>query len=133
MSLKASALKSNDAQKKSIGREVTSILTTIDDELKNAHDQGKHSIIVRAPITFSIPYMNNKDAQRMIYYKILTSLIEREFTVELELQKDISMFHITWLNEEELNELELQNALLAKYTKKNISQMDLGKIPKDIV
>lgn len=116
MSLKASTLKSNEAQKKAIMKEVTSILGHIDDELKSVHEQGRHGVSLTVPITFSIPYMSNADAQRSVYYKILTSLLDREFHVKIELADDQSIFHITWLSEEEAKGIELQNALIAKHS-----------------
>jgi hypothetical protein len=117
MSLKASVLKSNEAQKKAVMKEVTHILAHIDDELKAVHDQGRHGVSLTVPITFSIPYMSNADAQRSIYYKILMSLIDRDFNVKIDLADDQSIFHITWLNEDEAKDIEMQNALIAKHSK----------------
>lgn len=120
MSLKASALKSNDSQRKALTKEITSILGRIDDELKVAHEQGRHEVSAALPIIFSIPYMANKDAQRIIYYKVLTNLKDREFNVSIELKQNSTVFHITWLSSEEKNELDLQNTILAKHTKSRL-------------
>ena len=125
MSIKASTLKSNESQKKAFAKEINAILGRIDDELKVGHEQGKHRILASLPITFSIPYMSNTDAQRIIYYKVLSSLIEREFNVEIELRKNSTVFDITWLSEDEFKETELQNAVLAKHTKKDLSKINL--------
>lgn len=122
MSLKANALKSNESQKKAIAKEVNSILAHMDDELKICHEQGRHAIIISVPITFSIPYMSNTNAQRTIYYKILNSLLERGFNVKIELKKDASLFHVTWLSDEELTDLKLQTEVLARHTKKDLSK-----------
>lgn len=123
MSLKANALKSNDSQQKTLAREATLILGHIDDELKLAHDQGKHKVSVSVPITFSIPYMANKDAQRIIYYKVLNSLLERDFYVTIQLEDNATIFHVKWLSDEEEKDIDLQHSILAKYTvssKKNL-------------
>lgn len=116
MSLKANSLKSNESQRKAVAKEVNAILGHLDDELKVAHEQGKHKVSITVPITFSIPYMANKDAQRMIYYKVLTSLIDREFNVTIQLEDDATVFHVKWLSDEEEKDIDLQNALLAKHT-----------------
>lgn len=116
MSLRASVLKTNEARKKALAKEITSILAHMDDELKIAHDKGMHGKSLTVPITFSIPYMSNADAQRYIYYHILTSLIDRDFHVKIELAEDKSTFHITWLSDDEAKEIEVQNALIAKFT-----------------
>jgi len=126
MSLKASALKNNDAKKKAINKELKGILAHIDDELKIAHDQGKHEIVVSVPITFSIPYMSNTEAQRIIYYNIISSLLDREFIPSIELKNNATLIHITWLTNEERHEIHVQNALLAKYTKRNIPDINLS-------
>lgn len=118
MSLKAENLKSNESQKKSLAKEVTGILGRIDDELKVGHEQGKHQIIAALPITFSIPYMSNADAQRIIYYRVLTSLLDREFHVKVSLKDTSTLFIITWLSNDELQDIELQTALLAKHSNK---------------
>lgn len=128
MSLKASDLKSNEEQKRCIEKEVSSILAYIDDELremrekKQLQSKARHSAAITVPITFSIPYMSNADAQRCVYYKILISLIDRGFHVSIELEEDKSTFKITWFSEEELREIELQNALLAKHCMKKKDQ-----------
>ena len=70
MSLKASQLKTNETQKKAITKEVTPILARFDEELLEARKQGMRGVALTAPITFSIPYMSNAEAQRSIYYTI---------------------------------------------------------------
>lgn len=118
MSLKASSLKHNEAQKRNVRAEVKNILANIDNEIRTAHEQGKnYEVSISVPITFSIPHMQNKDAQRMIYYEIIKSLEEREFIVEIELKKDSTLFYVTWLSSDEKTEIELQNTIIAKHTK----------------
>lgn len=121
MSLKANSLKSNEGQKRAIMKEVGTILASIDDEINISRERRdpRHSIGIRVPITFDIPYMSNKDAQRSIYYKILTSLLERDFIVKIQLEDNESIFHVTWLSEDDEKEIELQNALIAKHTIKS--------------
>jgi hypothetical protein len=123
--LNANDLKNNDAQKKLINKEVKEILSYIDEELKKAYDIGKHKIVVNLPMIFSIPNMPNKDAQRIIYYEILTSLLDRNFLVQTNLSADSTKYEITWLSESEYNELELQNLLLAKHAKKEVANLKL--------
>jgi hypothetical protein len=119
--LKANSLKHNDSQKKAIKKEVVTILNSMDNEIKLAHEQGKnYEVSITLPINFSIPYMSNKDAQRIIYYEILKSLSEREFIVEIDLQKNSTIFYITWLSNDEKLEIDLQNNLLAKHTRRNV-------------
>ena len=116
MSVKANSLKNNSSKNKLIQKEITSILGSIDDEIKISYDKDDYSVNVSVPITFSIPYMSNKNAQRVIYSKILESLISRDFNVKIHLSDDKTIFNITWLSDEEKKDIEYQNILLAKYT-----------------
>jgi hypothetical protein len=122
MSIKASQLKSSESQRRAVNKEVSSILAHIDEKFKSADIEGVHNVTVSVPIIFSIPNMSNADAQRNIYYKILTSLIDREFEVVIELTDDKSKFHITWLSDEEMKEIELQNALIAKHSRRRVQK-----------
>ena len=131
MSLKASALKKNESQNKTITKETTSILRQIDDELKVAHESGKHGCSIAVPINFSVPFMKNRDAQRVVYYKILSSLIERKFNPKIELRKNSTVFHVSWLSDEEQEEINLQNLLLAKHTIKDVTKIDLSNEEKE--
>jgi hypothetical protein len=126
MSLVASSLKHNKAQKLLIKKEVKGILSHIDDELRNCHETGRHNITLTLPINFSITYMDNKTAQRKIYYAILISLIDREFIPKLELQQEKTLIHIKWLSDEEICEIKLQHELLAKYTIRDMSKVDIS-------
>lgn len=125
MSIKADQLKSNVSQKKAYGKEISGILGRIDDEIKVGHEQGKHLVTVSLPITFSIPYADNSDAQRIIYYKVLVSLIDRGFNVWLILKKNSTIFEITWLTDDEIKDIDVQIAVLAKHTKKDLTKLTL--------
>ncbi len=117
--LKASSLKINELQKKAIQREVNALLPQIDDELKMAHEQGKHrEVQINLPITFAIAYMANKDSQRIIYYEVLKSLVERGFEVEIDLKPQSTIFNVRWLTDDEITAITMQNAILAKHQKK---------------
>jgi hypothetical protein len=125
MSIKASALKNNNIQLEKIKKEINEILSLIDDKLKTAHEYGKHAVTVSVPIQFSIPYMANADAQRMVYYGILKSLKTRGFFPEIEMGKTFTLFHITWLSNEERKEISEQSGFIAQHTRKgNIKDID---------
>ncbi len=116
MSLRADLLKTNVNKMKAVMKEVNSILGHIDESIKNAYDQDCNKVIVSVPITFSIAYMSNKNAQRIVYFKILESLISRNYDVKIFLDKDKTCFIIKWVSDEEERDIQLQNVLLAKHT-----------------
>lgn len=118
MSLKADSLKFDPNKNKIIQKEINFILKRIDDEIKSAHERDEYSVQVSVPIIFSIPNISNKKAQRIIYSALLDSLINRGFITTLDLSNDKTIFSITWISEEEKHEINLQNAILAKYSTK---------------
>lgn len=115
MSIQASDLKINPNKIKYAMKEVRIILRMIDDDIKIAYDRGECRVSVPVPITFAIPHMSNKDAQRIIYYKILESLIDRGYIVKIGLTLKRTVFLIKWLTENEEHDVELQNTLLRKH------------------
>jgi hypothetical protein len=116
MSIKADSLKINENKKKIINKQVVEILAHIDEELKKAHEQDKNVVSVTVPITFSIPYVSNKNAQRIIYSRLLESLIDRGYDVKISLSEEQTKLIIRWLTDEEEKDIEKQNQLLAKHT-----------------
>jgi predicted GNAT superfamily acetyltransferase len=116
MSLRADSLKTNPNKIKAIMKEVKAILEHVDEELKAAYDRDDCKANVTVPITFAIPYMSNRNAQRVIYYKILESLLDRGYDVKIYMTTDQTIFIIKWLSEDEEKDIEQQNTLLAKHT-----------------
>jgi len=117
MSLKASLLKENDIQKKTLNKEIKSILSHIDEKIKLAFDSGsREAVPISIPIHFNIPYMSNKDAQREIYYLIIKDLKKREFNVKIKLNENNTIFFISWNSEDDKKIIEYKNTILAEHT-----------------
>jgi hypothetical protein len=117
MSLKASALKENDIQKKTLLKEVKSILAHIDERIKISFDSGsRETVPVSVPIHFDIPYMANKDAQREIYYLVIKDLKKREFNVKIKLNEINTIFYVSWNTEDDKKVIEYKNTILAEHT-----------------
>ena len=116
--LHASSLKSNESQKKCIKILVKDLLSNIDSELKETHKDSKQHLETKLPITFTVPNMNNADAQRIIYSSIIESLEKRGFIVEIEIKSTSTILYIRWLNDDEHKEIEIQNLILVKHARK---------------
>jgi len=116
MSLKAEVLKHNPNKKRAILKEANVIISHIDEEIKNAYDRDECKVNVSVPITFNIPYMTNKNAQRSVYYTILNSLLDRGYIVKILFREDQTVFLIKWVSDEEEKDIEMQTALLAKHS-----------------
>lgn len=112
-------LKPSDAQQRKIDETVYEILKGIDEKIKLANDEeGRDQVIVNVPIVFNICNMSNSKLQRIIYYKIISSLTDRHFDTKLELTDQFAKFYIKWISKEEEEELIQQNRLLSLSLKK---------------
>lgn len=118
MSVKAETYKTNPGKITAAKRESKLILGRIYDEIKQAYDEEQSEVYSTIPITFGIPCMKNSSAQRMVYYFVLTDLLDNDYIVEILLSEDKTIFHIKWITEDEEKEIMEQNALLAKHTVK---------------
>jgi hypothetical protein len=115
--INANALRNNNIQKRHIKESITEILKRLNQELINAHREGKHFIITSLPITFDIPNMINKDSQRLIWSSILNFLLEKKYRVWINPTNDSCKIKITWINEVDEVEISEQNNIIIKHTK----------------
>ena len=97
----ASVLKNNNAQRRYVQDYIEGILQTINSNLKDAKIKGDYFIIAELPIIFDIPHVLNRDAQRMVYSKVLDVLKKKNYTTVINYSIDICKIKISWLNPEE--------------------------------
>jgi hypothetical protein len=116
--LRASSLKSSAVYKAELQRMSTDLIQFVDEDIKKAYDSGKHRVSVAVPVTFAMKNMKNSDAQRIIYHALLTSLVEREFIVEIDMAQETTVFNISWVSEDEEAEIATQNHILASHAKR---------------
>lgn len=113
----ADRLRNNNAQKRIIISQITDILQSIKEEIRDAYRGGLHEIDINLPITFSIPNTSNADAQRIIWGSILDSLTRKNYRVRLYPNDTKCILHITWLSREDESEIEYQTKLIARATR----------------
>jgi hypothetical protein len=114
----ATKLRNNNLQKRSMKEIITDVIKQISQELVLAHREGRHDITTSIPITYAIPNMSNADGQRVVYATIIEELIEKGYRIWINPGKNECRIKITWMSPADENELHLQNALIAKHTKK---------------
>lgn len=124
MSVKAADLKINKQQVAQLDREASAILSRLDDEIKNAFDEGKNALNTTIPSIFNISNMQNSDAQRAIYFRVLRSLKDRGFIVQIDISVDAIPIYIEWLTTNEQREIQDQLDLIAACSKKKINATD---------
>ena len=105
-----SKLSSKTKELESIIREHLQI---IDDKLLHSDKSwGRNLITHDLPTSFVFPGLEKKDAQRMIYSKILKSLEKRGFEVKILLETDRTILYIIWTSEYNPEELESMNSII---------------------
>ena len=115
--INARSLRNNNIQKRQIKENIVEILRRLNQELITAHREGKHNIITTLPITFDISNMINKNSQRVIWSNIVEFLIKRKYRVWINPTNNSCKIKITWINEADENEIEMQNNIIIKNTK----------------
>ena len=116
--LRAEKLRMNSLQKKAIDNYLKNFLSMIDEKIRIAHDSGgQDHIEFTLPTIFEVPNLDNKDAQRKIYAKIIQSLKERGFEVEFVMRDASAVFMVTWLSKGEQDEINYEISLIAKHTR----------------
>lgn len=108
----ANALRNSNIQKRHIKENVMEIIRNINEEVKNAHREGKHAIITKIPIVFDIPNMTNADAQRAIWANIIENLKQKNYRVWINYTEHICKLKITWISSDDELALKKQNELL---------------------
>lgn len=108
----AHAMKSNSNQKRQIVEYINQIIIGINKELKDARMNGACYIITELPIIFDINHMNNSDAQRIIYSRIIEILKAKNFTVKINHTNNSCLLKISWFTVSEENEIQKQLRLI---------------------
>lgn len=115
--INASLLRNNNIQKRQIKENIIEILRRLNQELTTAHREGKYNIITTLPITFDISNMINKNSQRVIWSNVLEYLIKKKYRVWINPTNDSCKLKITWVNEDDETEINIQNNIIIKNTK----------------
>lgn len=89
MNLKAESLRAKSGRHLLIQNNVSAILLTIEQDIREASENGKTSCSIKIPVHFPIPSMSNSDAQLHIYTKVIIELEERGFSVTIDRENNI--------------------------------------------
>lgn len=111
----AKDLKHNKHQLMKIDRNIREILSTIDDEIKDAHDAGKINIKYPIPYAFNIENLKSNEARRRIHSHIISDLASRGFIVYYTKEMKKYYLLITWITEAEKYKKEAEIDILKYY------------------
>jgi hypothetical protein len=108
---------------------VNDILQSIEDDIKSAVENEEKKTRTEIPTTFAVPGMDNKRAQRHVYFHVLRALKRNRYIPRIEIKQVQSdsqtvFVHVTWITKEDR---EMEN-----YMDKFISAHQINKpeLPK---
>jgi hypothetical protein len=99
------------------GRELESIvrehLQIIDDKLLRAERTwGRNTLVHDLPVTFGLPGLDKRDAQRIVYSSILRSLDRRGFETRILLEPERTAVCVAWMTDLDSQEVEAMSAFI---------------------
>ena len=113
MSVTAKHLKKSGARGKDLDAVVREHLRIIDEKLLKAdRTWGRNVVSHDLPPVPSLPGLDKKNAERIVYSAILRSLETRGFDARLLLEPDNTTVYISWTTELAPTEVEAMNALI---------------------
>lgn len=114
MAVTAKQLSRSGARGKVLDTFVREQLQIIDDKLLRAdRTWGRNVVSHDLPLTLSLPGLDKKDAQRIVYSSILRSLEKRGFEVGLLLEAEETTVYIAWMTDLDVEEVASMNALIS--------------------
>lgn len=116
----AEILKKSSEQRTLLRKSTTDILRSLMDDIMKAKQSYKNSTITRLPITFQVPGLSNKDAQRIIWSNIIKELNKKNYRVKINPAKDSCLIQIIWVSKEEESIIREQLDLIASHVDKSL-------------
>ncbi len=113
----ANNLRHNNVQKRQIREYLVDILKRIDEELKTAHQEGRHELITELPIIFGISHMSEKSAQREIWFKVIEYLKNKNYQVVIQPRDDTCLLKLTWFSQKDIAEIKHKITVIDMHTK----------------
>ena len=113
MSVSAKQLSKSGARGKDLDSVVREHIQIIDDKLLHAdRTWGRNVVTHDLPTTLSLPGLDKRDAQRIVYSSILRSLDKRGFETKILLETNSTTIFIAWMTDLDIEEVEAMNALI---------------------
>ena len=78
-----------------LDREVTDLLKAFRSQILDAGRSGHTATVVPVPTNFNVPHMDNKDAQIIIYHRLIEEIEESGFSVRVNLEIPLT-FEVRW-------------------------------------
>ncbi|MCH1583315.1 MAG: hypothetical protein L7S63_09370 [Flavobacteriales bacterium] len=113
MAVTAKQLSKKGARGKELDALVREQLLLIDDRLlRQERTWGRNVLRHELPTGYSLPGLEKRDAQRIIYSAIIRSLQDRGFVVRLGLEEDQTLLYLEWVTDINREEVDAMNRLI---------------------
>jgi hypothetical protein len=113
MSVTAKQLSKSGARGKELDTFIREQVQIIDDRLQRADRMwGRNVVSVNLPVTFSLPGLEKRDAQRIVYSAIIRSLDSRGFETKILLEEDETILYVAWMTDLDVAEVAAMTALI---------------------
>jgi hypothetical protein len=133
MAVSAKQLSKSGARGKDLDALVREHLQIIDDKLLHAdRTWGRNVVTYDLPVSLTLPGLEKKDGQRIVYSAILRSLQKRGFEARILLIPDRTTIFIAWMTDLDVTEVEAMNALIraARITEAEVPKfIQTGALP----
>lgn len=123
MSVTAKKLSESGARGHELDGIIREHLQVIDNKLLHAdRTWGRNTVIYDLPVVFSLPGLDKRDAQRIVYSAIIRSLEKRGFETRILLEERRCAICIAWMTDLDSSEVEAMSALIRS---KRITSVEL--------
>ncbi len=116
----AEILKKSSEQREILKKTTIDILRSLMDDIMRAKQGYKNFVVTSVPITYQIPGLSNKDAQRIVWSNLIKELNEKNYRVRLHPTKDKCKIKITWISREEESVIQEQLNLIASHVDQSL-------------
>ena len=116
----AEILKRSSEQKELLKKTINEILRSLMDDINTAKKSYRTNVKTTFPITFSIPGLSNKDAQRIVWSSLIKEINEKNYRIKIKPSKDKCVVQITWISSEEETIIRDQMNLIASHVDNSI-------------
>jgi hypothetical protein len=112
----ADSLQQTASANSQINDHAMDIIRMLNTKILENHEQGIRYLETTIPHTFPIAGMGKNDAQREIFYAILTNLLKRKFRIQITLQEKNAKVILAWFGSKDIARIEQQKAILQYYS-----------------
>ena len=115
MNINISSIKKLSVSSKVINNYIQGILINFQRHIISASKNGLNNVSIPVPANFTVAGMSNKNAQTIIYNKLIKEVEKNGFKVSLKMQNNSVIYNITWVFDEDDSNLKEMRSNIASH------------------